>query len=111
VRRTINPLDPDSAADDTSTIIGVDDNDNVERFVFAISDANFERYGISANLVKSVLSQHDKLVTSSLLLIASRHGEAEDLVRRNPGKVSLCLDNGQMPALFKKILTESLELY
>ena len=83
---------------------------DVENFVFAISDANFDRYGISAEAIKKVLTQKATKCTSSLILIASRDGEAEDLAQRNPELVRICLDNSQLPNIFKAILSESLRV-
>jgi len=86
-----------------------DCTDEVERFVFAVSDANFERYSISAASVQKVISQHEQLVATNLLLIASRDGEAEELVRACPASSCLCLDNQKIPSVMRRFLTESLK--
>ena len=82
-------------------------DDSIERRLFAISDANFERYNITPQKVKRVLGAGQSQCRADLILIASRDGEADDVARLCPGQVHLCLDSKDLPKLFKRLLLES----
>ena len=86
------------------------DDDGTERYVFVLSDANFERYGITPELVQRVMLKESN-VNVHLILIASLGGEAEQIVQamsRCEGKVHTCFDTSKLPSIFQKILLDAI---
>ena len=86
---------------------------DIEGHVFALSDANFERYGIAKRDVSNILLSTPKAgagagssLRAHLVLVASRDGEAEELARAYPANVSLALDSADVPKIFKAKLND-----
>ena len=79
--------------------------DGHERIVIVVSDANFRRYGISAQDLKEAMGK-DSSVVVHLILIASLRDEARDITAKLPaGRVHVCFDNHELPTVMRKILT------
>jgi len=66
-------------------------------FVFAFSDANFQRYGINHNALANVLGRH-KSVNAVCFFIATFEDEALTIARQMPDQVKVCLDMKSLPA-------------
>jgi len=91
---------------------------DIEGHVFALSDANFERYGIAKSAVSKVLLDSPSpsaaggnagaasTLRAHLVLVASRDGEAEELARAYPANVALALDSADVPKIFKTKLND-----
>ena len=79
-----------------------------ERFVFVVSDANLERYGIEPReLARKLLA--DPGVQAHALFIASFADEAEQIrCALPPGRGHVCLDTSDLPRTFKQIFTSAL---
>uniref|UniRef100_M4B1C1 VWFA domain-containing protein n=1 Tax=Hyaloperonospora arabidopsidis (strain Emoy2) TaxID=559515 RepID=M4B1C1_HYAAE len=79
-----------------------------ERFVFVVSDANLERYGIEPrDLGRKLLA--DPSVQAHALFIASFADEAEQIRCALPnGRGHVCLDTSDLPRIFKRIFTSAL---
>jgi hypothetical protein len=72
-----------------------------EAFVFVLSDANLERYGIRPEQLASELTANPK-VQAHACFLASLGGAAERLKAALPaGKASVCLDAADLPAAFR----------
>ncbi|RLN95927.1 hypothetical protein BBJ28_00014037, partial [Nothophytophthora sp. Chile5] len=78
------------------------------RFVFVVSDANLERYGIRPRqLGRRLLAEPG--VQAHALFIASFADEAERIRRELPaGRGHVCLDTADLPRMFKQIFTAAL---
>jgi len=80
-----------------------------DRFVFVVSDANLERYGIEPKDLGRKLAS-DPGVQAHALFIASFADEAERIRRELPaGRGHVCLDTSELPRMFKKIFTSALD--
>ena len=78
-----------------------------EAFVFVLSDANLERYGIRPSAFADALTSHPK-VNAHACFLASLGGAAERLKDAlPPGKASVCLDASELPNAFRSMLTAS----
>jgi len=78
-----------------------------EAFVFVLSDANLERYGIRPADFASALTAHPK-VNAHACFLASLGGAAERLTNAlPPGKASVCLDASELPTAFRALLASS----
>ena len=78
-----------------------------EAFVFVLSDANLERYGIRPKAFADALSSHPK-VHAHACFLASLGGAAERLRDALPeGKASVCLDASELPQAFRSMLAAS----
>jgi len=76
-----------------------------QRYVFVLSDANFERYGISASDIRRTMLK-DPRVQVHFILIASLGDEAERFATALPaGRVHMCYESTDLPSIFKRILT------
>ena len=76
-----------------------------EAFVFVLSDANLERYGIRPSDLAKELTAHPK-VNAHACFLASLGGAAERLKEAlPPGKASVCLDAADLPTAFRSLLT------
>lgn len=76
-----------------------------ERFVFVISDANLQRYGISPEHLGQVLVS-EKNVQAYIIFIASLHQQAARLrAGVPPGHAFICQETSQLPLTFKQIFT------
>ncbi|KAG4058579.1 von Willebrand factor A domain-containing protein 8 [Phytophthora cactorum] len=78
-----------------------------DRFVFVVSDANLERYGIEPRYLGRKLLA-DPGVQAHALFIASFADEAERIRRELPaGRGHVCLDTSDLPRMFKQIFTSA----
>lgn len=77
-----------------------------DRYVFVFSDANFDRYGITAQELGAALQDESGRVSAHCLLIASLDDEAARLARELPGSCHLCLDTAHLPKILKNILVD-----
>ena len=76
-----------------------------EAFVFVLSDANLERYGIRPSDLADELTANPK-VNAHACFLASLGGAAERLkAALPPGKASVCLDASELPQAFRALLT------
>jgi len=76
-----------------------------EKFVFVISDANLERYGIHPKELAKILVS-DPSVQSYAIFIASMWHEGERIARSlPPGHGFVCERTSQLPITFKNIFT------
>eukprot|EP00927_Polykrikos_kofoidii_P015773 TRINITY_DN17055_c0_g1_i1.p1 TRINITY_DN17055_c0_g1~~TRINITY_DN17055_c0_g1_i1.p1 ORF type:complete len:2144 (+),score=329.32 TRINITY_DN17055_c0_g1_i1:237-6668(+) len=75
-------------------------------FVFAFSDANFGRYGITPSRIGAAL-RSQSTVNANCFLIASLDDEAVDIARRMPDQVKLCLDLRTLPAAIRQQFVSS----
>jgi hypothetical protein len=75
-------------------------------FLFAVSDANLRRYGITPVMLKKALTSVDT-VNAHCLFIASLDDEADTTAQSLPGHALVCRETSQMPQLFKQIFTSS----
>ena len=76
-----------------------------ERFVFLLSDANLERYGIRPSDLARELTANPK-VHAHAIFLSSMGGAAERLKDAlPPGRSSVCLDAADLPAAFRSLLT------
>eukprot|EP00428_Durinskia_dybowskii_P062357 CAMPEP_0170375242 /NCGR_PEP_ID=MMETSP0117_2-20130122/11058_1 /TAXON_ID=400756 /ORGANISM="Durinskia baltica, Strain CSIRO CS-38" /LENGTH=1559 /DNA_ID=CAMNT_0010630307 /DNA_START=124 /DNA_END=4803 /DNA_ORIENTATION=+ len=90
-------------------LAGAEDGDNIQRIVIVLSDANFDRYGISPVDLSRIMRQSDK-VKVHMVLIASLGSEAEDVARQLPlGYAHLCSESSDLPAILRKILVSSFD--
>ena len=72
-----------------------------------MSDANFERYGISPAYLSRLMTK-DKRVKVHFILIASLADEAERVAKALPaGHAHVCFDTTSIPAVLKSILTST----
>ncbi|MDP2437681.1 MAG: AAA family ATPase [archaeon] len=78
-----------------------------EHFVVVLSDANLDRYGISAAALYRALSSNEK-VRAYCIFVASLFNEAETLKRELPGKAFVCLKAEDLPTTFTHILKQTL---
>ncbi|CAK9101331.1 von Willebrand factor A domain-containing protein 8 (PEX7-binding protein 2) (P7BP2) [Durusdinium trenchii] len=71
-----------------------------DRFVFAFSDANFERYGLTAQALSKALGETNGRdeVRSILFLLATFEDEALLMAKSLPDQVRLCLDPRTLPS-------------
>ncbi|GMF35841.1 unnamed protein product [Phytophthora fragariaefolia] len=78
-----------------------------DRFVFVVSDANLERYGIEPSyLGRKLVSEPG--VQAHALFVASFADEAERIRRELPaGRGHVCLDTSDLPRMFKQIFTSA----
>ncbi|GMF11715.1 unnamed protein product [Phytophthora lilii] len=81
--------------------------DGDDRFVFVVSDANLERYGIEPRYLGQKLLAEPG-VQAHALFIASFADEAERIRRDLPaGRGHVCLDTSDLPRMFKQIFTSA----
>ncbi|XP_071949792.1 von Willebrand factor A domain-containing protein 8-like [Antedon mediterranea] len=79
-----------------------------EYFVIVLSDANFDRYGISPSHFGRVLNSNED-VNSFAIFIGSLGDQADRLVKNLPaGRAFVCLDTKNIPQILKQIFTSSM---
>ncbi|XP_038049927.1 von Willebrand factor A domain-containing protein 8-like [Patiria miniata] len=79
-----------------------------EYFVIVLSDANFDRYGISPALFGRTLTA-DEEVNAYAIFIGSLGNQADVLVRNLPaGRGFVCLDTKNIPQILQQIFTSTL---
>lgn len=77
-----------------------------EYYVFAVSDANLQKYGVTSEELRKVLvgSGVDKRVNCYAIFIASMGEQADQLKYSLPAAHAfLCLDTSTLPGIFKQI--------
>ena len=77
-----------------------------EAFVFLISDANFDRYGITPKKIASIMDKEPK-VHAHLILLASFGSEAQEIKAMLGDKVSICMNTTELPKVFENLLSGS----
>ena len=78
-----------------------------ENFVIVLSDANFDRYGISPTNFGKIL-RNDQ-VCAYAIFIGSLGNQADRLTQRMPaGKAFVCLDTKRIPEVLKTIFTSTM---
>lgn len=83
-----------------------DEDSNTERYVFVVSDANFQRYNINPKKLADIMTS-DSRVKVHFILIASLDCEANDIVQALPqGHGHICFESTDLPQVFRKILSE-----
>eukprot|EP00755_Sulcionema_specki_P015420 Sspe_Gene.9679::Locus_3257_Transcript_1_1_Confidence_1.000_Length_5642::g.9679::m.9679 len=81
----------------------VTEKDADQYFVFALSDANLQRYGISTRRIAQIVNS-DPRVHMYCVFIASFGMQANAIVRDlPPGHGHVCLQSSDLPAILKKI--------
>jgi len=84
------------------------EEDGDDYFVFVVSDANLDRYGIHPKVLGHELLA-DKRVKANVIFIASFADEAQRILENMPhDKGHVCLNTSDLPTLFKKIFTSQL---
>ena len=79
-----------------------------ESFVIILSDANFDRYGISPTNFGKILSRKNE-VNAFAIFIGSLGDQADRLARKLPaGKAFVCLDTKRIPEVLKTIFTSTM---
>ena len=96
------------AIDRASTL--AEEEENVERLVIVITDANFGRYRISSEEVSRAMRKSPH-VNTHMVMIAGLRDEAEEFARELPvGKAHICRASSDLPSILRQILTSSMEL-
>ena len=75
-------------------------------FVFLISDANLEMYGVTPELLAQELMR-DKLINAYAIFIAEPEVALEMQKRMPAGRAHVCNNNEEMPFLFKSIFSRA----
>ena len=79
-----------------------------ESIVIVLSDANFDRYGISPNQFTKILTRNDR-INAFAIFIGSLGDQAEYLAKKLPsGKGFVCLDTRKLPEILKTIFTSTM---
>ena len=79
-----------------------------ESFVIVLSDANFDRYGISPSSFAKILKRSDK-VNAFSIFIGSLGDQADRLTHKLPsGKGFVCLETRRIPEILKAIFTSTM---
>jgi len=80
-----------------------------ESFVIVLSDANFDRYGISPSNFAKILNRQSDKVNAFSIFIGSLGDQADRLTQRLPaGKGFVCLDTKRIPEILKAIFTSTM---
>jgi hypothetical protein len=80
-----------------------------ESFVIVLSDANFDRYGISPTNFAKVLNRKSEQVEAFAIFIGSLGNQADQLAKKLPaGKAFVCLDTKKIPEVLKTIFTSTM---
>ncbi|KAJ8310233.1 hypothetical protein KUTeg_012098 [Tegillarca granosa] len=79
-----------------------------EHFVIILSDANFDRYGISPRKFGEILKSNDK-VNAYAIFIGSLEDQAVQLIKQLPmGHAFVCLDTKNLPQILQQIFTSTM---
>ncbi|KAK3095149.1 hypothetical protein FSP39_010820 [Pinctada imbricata] len=79
-----------------------------EHFVIILSDANFDRYGISPRKFGEILKGNDK-VNAYAIFIGSLEDQADQLIKQLPmGHSFVCLDTKSLPQILQQIFTSTM---
>ena len=77
--------------------------DSDEAFVFVVSDANLQRYGLSPHELGAILTSEPK-VNACAIFIASLADEAARIeAALPPGTGHICFDTAELPQLFRQL--------
>jgi len=75
-------------------------------YVFTISDANFDRYGIDPRSLGSILTSNEQVKAFAIFIASLWDGQADRLAAMlPPGRGFVCLNPADLPALFQRLLT------
>ena len=85
--------------------VGTTESDNA--LVIALSDANFERYGIDPRSIAKIMQAGDsKNVKSHCIFLASFGPEVEEIKQElPPGRGHVCMSTQDLPKIVREILT------
>ena len=87
-----------------------EEEENVERLVIVITDANFGRYRISSEEVSRTMRK-SHYVNTHMVQVAGLRDEAEEFARKLPvGRAHICKASSDLPSILRQILTSSMEL-
>ncbi|XP_029645766.1 von Willebrand factor A domain-containing protein 8 [Octopus sinensis] len=79
-----------------------------EHFVIILSDANFERYGISARKFSELLTEN-KEVNAFAIFIGSLGDQAVRLTKQLPmGRAFVCMDTDKLPQILQQIFSSTM---
>ena len=79
-----------------------------EHFVIILSDANFDRYGISPRRFGEILRSNDK-VNAYTIFIGSLENQADLLIKQLPmGHAFVCMDTKSLPQILQQIFTSAM---
>ncbi|XP_063429829.1 von Willebrand factor A domain-containing protein 8-like [Mytilus trossulus] len=79
-----------------------------EHFVILLSDANFDRYGISPRRFGQILRSNDK-VNAYAIFIGSLEDQASQLIKELPmGHAFACMDTKTLPQILQQIFTSTM---
>lgn len=79
-----------------------------EHFVIVLSDANFDRYGISPRRFGQILRSNEK-VNAYAIFIGSLEDQAEQLIKELPnGHAFACMDTKKLPQILQQIFTSTM---
>ncbi|XP_062588748.1 von Willebrand factor A domain-containing protein 8-like [Saccostrea cucullata] len=79
-----------------------------EHFLIILSDANFDRYGISPRKFGEILKKNEK-VNAYVVFIGSLEDQASQLIRQLPtGHAFICLDTTNLPQILQQIFTSTM---
>jgi len=94
----------DNTVEAISTVVA---EATIEDLVIIISDANLERYQITADDLAPLQSHN---IQAHLILIGSLGEEANDLTRSIPNeRAQVCFQSSELPMIIKKIVTNALK--
>eukprot|EP00949_MAST-11_sp_MAST-11-sp1_P001342 g1342.t1 len=86
------------------------ENDAEEKRVVMVSDANLQRYGISPDELAEKLTANED-VDARAIFIASLGDEADRITQSLPrGQAHVCMDTGNLPEIFQRMLRDDLFL-
>lgn len=79
-----------------------------EHFLIILSDANFDRYGISPRKFGEILKKNEK-VNAYVVFIGSLEDQASQLIKQLPtGHAFICLDTKNLPQILQQIFTSTM---
>lgn len=79
-----------------------------EHFLIILSDANFDRYGISPRKFGEILKKNEK-VNAYVVFIGSLEDQASQLTKQLPaGHAFVCLDTNKLPQILQQIFTSTM---
>jgi len=89
--------------------LAADADNHDECFVIVLSDANFDRYGISPSSFAKILNRQSDKVNAFSIFIGSLGDQADRLTQKLPaGKGFVCLDTRKIPEILKAIFTSTM---
>ena len=106
-----NTLRATAEAIERSTTDLQNDTGDTEHYTIVVSDANFERYGISPQRLSSIMTSNATLASGvHVILLASMDEEAQQIVQELPvGHGHVCLQTTDLPNILKDILSGAIQ--